>query len=308
MTNALTRFLAPTLAAALTVVGVSLSPGAASAGGNPNQNTTTPSTTAPVPAPKNKLSKPGQIVVLGDSFAANSPDMGAACTQNPDAWPEQLGKLTKRRLIEKACSGASFGSANYQIGDEARLADKEGGFTTDTALFLMQFGMNDQWNGEDTALRIIIKCLAGGSCQEDHTAVTSITPQAIVDRTKQVIDYVRYYSPNARIAFVGYPELLHPGTKAACIDVAGREVTIHNSKAIIALINKLDAATREAATMLNVDFVDARKATAGRGLCTPKPLVHGVLDSKTDVFGIPAHPTVEGDAVMARTIRDQFGL
>ena len=118
MTNALTRFLAPTLAAALTVVGVSLSPGAASAGGNPNQNTTTPSTTAPVPAPKNKLSKPGQIVVLGDSFAANSPDMGAACTQNPDAWPEQLGKLTKRRLIEKACSGASFGSANYQIGDE----------------------------------------------------------------------------------------------------------------------------------------------------------------------------------------------
>ena len=37
---------------------------------------------------------------------------------------------------------------------------------------------------EDTALRIIIKCLAGGSCQEDHTAVTSITPQAIVDRTK----------------------------------------------------------------------------------------------------------------------------
>ena len=119
------------------------SPGIASAGGNPNQNTTTPSTTAPGARTEEQAVEARQIVVLGD-LCRQQPRHGAACTQNPDAWPEQLGKLTKRRLIEKACSGASFGSANYQIGDEARLADKEGGFTTDTALFLMQFGMNDQ--------------------------------------------------------------------------------------------------------------------------------------------------------------------
>ncbi|MBD0021509.1 hypothetical protein GII33_03625 [Gordonia pseudamarae] len=302
MTNALARFLAPALTA-ITLVGVSLFPATASAGGNPNANTT-----SSVPTPKHKLSQPGQIVVLGDSFAANSPDMRGSCKQNPQAWPEQLGRLTGRRLVEEACSGASFGSADYQIGDEARRADKAGGITTDTALFLMQFGMNDQWNGHDTALRMLLKCLAGGHCEADHDSVTSITPQAIVDRTAQVIEYVRYYAPNARIAFVGYPELLHPGAKAACIDVAGREVTVRNSKTVIALIDKLDSATREAATMLNVEFVDARAATAGRGLCTPKPLVHGVLDPKTDVFGIPVHPTVEGDAVMAATIRDQFGL
>ena len=76
-------------------------------------------------------------------------------------------------------------------------------------------------------------------------------------------------------------------------------MTIHNSKAIIALINKLDAATREAATMLNVDFVDAARPPRD-GACARPNRWSRVLDSKTDVYGIPAHPTVEGDAVMAR--------
>lgn len=251
--------------------------------------------------------QPGHIVVLGDSFAANNIDI-SGCGQSPTAWPQQLADLTSRPLINEACSGASLAETEYTIADEAIKAEERGGFTDSAAAILIQLGMNGPWEGSNSGGEFVLECLVENGCDNTAPLLAKITPQAYAAKVGPVIEYVRYYAPNAKIAIVGYPELVSADDPNGCINVAGVPVTVPNTSGIGAFTERLQLAQVGAAELTGVEFIDTQAISAGQGACSIAPLVNGVLNPQANLFGIPVHPTPQADAALAKLIAGQLDL
>ncbi len=261
--------------------------------------------TAGIAAPQAAAAPGGTIVVLGDSFAANTADvLSSGCPQSRTSWPQQLARTARADVIQAACLGASL-TGGYNINDEARVAQRKGGFTAGTTAVLVQMGFNE-WIGTSFHTR----CLFAG-CAADDPALRGVTAENYAARVRGVVEYAKYYAPNAKIALVGYPEIHRPGARAACATVVGGAQVRHPAGAgMVEATRRLQAAQQGAAQLLGVAFVDAQAATRGHGLCTRDPWVNGVLHPSLDPMDTVmfAHPTEKGDAVLAGTIRRQLGL
>ena len=134
----------------------------------------------------------------------------------------------------------------------------------------------------------------------DHQAVTG---QAYADRIRSVVDYIRFYAPNAQIVLVGYPEIFASGQTAACMNIGGAPVTQPNAEGYIAFLDRLDAAQREAAAILGIDHFDTRALTRGHGSCTPDSWIGGLTEPSSLIVGAPIHPTQQGNRVLADALR-----
>jgi lysophospholipase L1-like esterase len=257
------------------------------------------------------------LVVLGDSFTANGVRLNGdekECRHGPAAWPIQLSQLMgvagTSDFVDVSCSGASIQSQTaYNLLYEARLADRAGAFGPSTRVVTIQLGMNDTWGTSKTmlwtAMGPCILNLSDGCGLEaaeqgrspDYRAVTG---KEYADRIRTVIEYIRYYAPQARIVLVGYPELVPPHTQVLCVNVLGVGAVIQDrGAAVVEYMDRLDQAQREAADILNVDFFNSRAITAGHGLCSDQPWVNGLFDPRANFLGMPFHPSVQGDAVVA---------
>ncbi|RMI30049.1 SGNH/GDSL hydrolase family protein [Nocardia stercoris] len=265
------------------------------------------------------------LVALGDSYSANAYDwvqgeiFGTAhCVQSDTSWPVQLRDrmgLTAADTANHACAGASVDTGpGYTAALEARDAAQDGAFGPGTRLVTLQFGMNDTWGGtRQTMWKAIGQCVLNvvDGCAEDavdqgripdHRAVTG---PAYADRIRNVVDYIRYYAPNARIVFVGYPEIAAPGSNTVCLNLFGVAPIVQSrAGAALEYFDAVDRAQREAAGLLGVEFLDARALTAGHGLCSDRPWLNGVVDPRADASGLPFHPSVQGDAVLANALYD----
>ncbi|MET8872253.1 SGNH/GDSL hydrolase family protein [Nocardia sp. NPDC004604] len=268
------------------------------------------------------------LVVLGDSFTANG-DIGAAlenvtpgaqpdCSHGPTSWPTQLAKNLNvwgtSDFIDMSCRGASLVSGpGFTLAHEARSADSAGSFGPRTKTVLIQTGLNDAW-GENTVrlrqtllncvLDLIRGCGPEAAAAGRATDYRGVSTQQYLERIKPVVDYVRYYAPNARIVFVGYPEMNAPGQQHWCINVLGVGTIVQQrAGAPIELWDRMDAAQRAAARTLGVEFFDAKAVTAGHGLCSPEPWLAGILDPNSELMGTPVHPSSHGDGVVAAALR-----
>lgn len=245
-----------------------------------------------------------KIVVIGDSHASNQAYVGPACSHDPGSWPNRLARTSSSTLIDTSCSGTSL-SGRYNVNDAARIADRRGGFTAQTKAVLIQLGFNE-WN----LAAFNQRCLVQG-CGAGDPALRDITAANFAARVRGVVDYAKYYAPNARIALVGYAEVHRPGAQQACTGVVGGgQVARPDSSGMIEAMRRLQAAQQGAAQALGIGFVDAQAATRGHGLCTPDPWMKGLLHPTIDPVDtlMFAHPTDKGDAVLAATIRRQIGL
>ncbi|WP_225730145.1 MULTISPECIES: SGNH/GDSL hydrolase family protein [unclassified Nocardia] len=258
------------------------------------------------------------VIVLGDSYASNSMEIQAQgadrCSHGADSWPSQLSRSINRGLLDLSCSGAVIDSGqNWNLAYEAGQAADAGAFGPDTEAVLLQFGLNDSWGNSLDAIDTVMFCVVRG-CERDAVAPyrlpdpNQITAEHYADRIAQVVKYIRYYAPRARIMLIGYPELLDPAGTAACIDLFGVPVAQPRATALIDLLNSLRNAQAGAADLLGIDFLDTAALTHGHGLCTPDPWVNGIGDPRADVFGIPGHPSARGDAVTAAAIKRQLNL
>ncbi|QLY33422.1 SGNH/GDSL hydrolase family protein [Nocardia huaxiensis] len=265
-----------------------------------------------------------QLVVLGDSFSANAWDSTSeevACIRRATSWPSQLSTLMRvagtEDVLDVSCTGASIDTgAGYTLGIEAKLADQAGAFGPRTEVVTMQFGLNDTWGAGDTTLwkamdRCIFDLLRGCGLDAmdqgripDHRAVTGADYAA---RIRNAVTYIKYYAPNARIVLVGYPELFPSGTDTVCLSILGVAPFIQpRGRALVELLDAIDRAQREAAALLGVEFLDSRALTAGHGLCSADPWMNGLGDWRADIDGLPFHPSVDGDAVVARALYDRY--
>ncbi|MEU0541330.1 SGNH/GDSL hydrolase family protein [Nocardia sp. NPDC005978] len=268
------------------------------------------------------------VVVLGDSFTANG-DIAAAlentapgaqpdCSHGPTSWPTQLaqgmGLWGTNDFIDASCRGATLVSGpGYTLVHEARTVDAQGAFGPRTEAVLIQTGLNDSWGDNQVKLRqtllncvldVIRGCGPEAAAEGRATDYRGLTTDEYVKRVKPVVDYVRYYAPNARIIFVGYPEMNAPGSQTWCINVLGvGQIVQQRAGSAIELWNRVDTAQREGARQLGVEFFDARAVTAGHGLCTAEPWLAGILDPASEFMGTPVHPSTRGDAVVATALQ-----
>ncbi|UGT61214.1 SGNH/GDSL hydrolase family protein [Nocardia asteroides] len=277
----------------------------------------------PHPAAAAPPARGSTLVVLGDSFAANAVHWDAAeCVRGATSWPTQLSRLLgvagTPDFLDESCAGAALESATgYTPALEAVEADRAGGFGPETALVAIQFGFNDAWGSENpkTLWGSLVSCVYNlvDGCDREAAAQGRITDfravsgPAYAERIEQVVRYLRYYAPAARIVLVGYPELFPPGD-TVCLNVLGvADFTQPRGGAVTEYLNRLDTAQREAAALLGTDFFDTRALTAGHGLCSPEPWVNGTLDPRADLTGIPFHPSARGDAVLAAALHERYG-
>ncbi|MEU4343909.1 SGNH/GDSL hydrolase family protein [Nocardia sp. NPDC023852] len=257
------------------------------------------------------------LVALGDSYTANGIRLDGdekECRHGPAAWPIQLSQLMgvagTSDFVDVSCPGASIQSQTaYNLLHEARLADAAGGFGPRTQVVAIQMGMNDTWGTSKTmmwtAMGPCIFNLRDGCGLEaaeqgrspDYRAVTG---KEYADRIRAVVEYIRYYAPQARMVLVGYPELVPPGSEVLCANVLGVGAIIQNrGAAVVEYMDRLDRAQREAAAILGVDFFDSRAVTTGHGLCSDQPWVNGLFDPRADFVGMPFHASAQGDTAVA---------
>ncbi|WP_435590943.1 SGNH/GDSL hydrolase family protein [Nocardia sp. bgisy118] len=265
------------------------------------------------------------LVVLGDSFTANGFRWDAKseeCLRGPSSWPIQLSGLMgvagTEDFLDVSCSGASIDTGpGYTLSHEAIEADKVGAFGPETRLIALQFGLNDEWGASETTMwTSLLPCVfnhtdgCGLEAAEQGriTDYRGVSGARFAERMRAVIEYLRYFASNARIVLVGYPELFPAGQDTACVNVLGIGQYVQpRGRAVVEYLDRLDAAQREAAGLLGIEFFDTRALTAGHGLCSPDPWVNGALDPRADLIGLPFHPSAHGDAVVARAMHERVG-
>lgn len=122
-----------------------------------------------------------------------------------------------------------------------------------------------------------------------------------------VIDYLRYYAPNATITLMGYQEYMPRTGGEICVRLGGVDIRKPDAWALVSYMERLEGSISGAAEILEVEHVDLRAATAGHSSCTADPWVNGVVDARVPVLGMPWHPSVKGDGVTAGLLADRIG-
>ena len=266
------------------------------------------------------------LVVLGDSFAANGfrwESDAKECLRGPASWPTQLSELMgiagTADFRDESCSGAAIETdSGYSLTQEAINADKAGGFGPRTRVVALQFGLNDAWGTEHstTLWTSLLPCVFNleQGCGPNAAAEGRVTDYRGVSgaeyaaRIRAVVTYVRYYAPNAEVVLVGYPELFPAGQDFACVNILGAGNFIQpRAEGLIEYLDRVDAAQREAARILGIEFFDTRAVTAGHGLCSNDPWLNGAFDPRADLVGIPFHPSAHGDTVIANALYARYG-
>lgn len=265
---------------------------------------------------------PGKtLVVMGDSYTANGLHVfdgdGPACRRGAGSWPNELSRLMHLAgtpdFEDVSCPGASLASfTHYTLLHEVRDAADAGSFGPRTKIVAIQMGMNDAWGhtksqGGDSlylcALDFRDGCGRAAVTQDRISDPNAVTGDAYADRIRTVITYIKYYAPNARIALVGYPEIVAPHATSTCVSILGAGNLVQDrASALVGYLDRLDHAQRDAARDLGIDFFDARTLTAGHGICSPQPWLNGFMDPRADFFGMPLHPSVQGDNVLASAL------
>nr|WP_296779034.1 SGNH/GDSL hydrolase family protein [Rhodococcus sp. (in: high G+C Gram-positive bacteria)] len=265
-----------------------------------------------------------RLVTMGDSFTATTPLLAdkAGCAHPETSWPAQLagsiGVAGTADFLDVSCNGGSIDTGTgWTLLQQAREAAKQGAFGTSTKAVLLQVGLNDTWGSSRATAFPSVDCLIDvvRGCGTDAVAdgrvpdAGAVTGPFYADRIRPVVDYIRFYAPNARIGVVGYPEIFPSGQSSACLELPGNgRVNQARAEGYISFLDRLDEAQRGAAAALGIDFVDTRALTAGHGSCADDSWVGGLTDPDSLRVGAPIHPTPRGNAVLAGALRNQFAL
>ncbi|MGI5217113.1 SGNH/GDSL hydrolase family protein [Nocardia sp. CA-290969] len=265
------------------------------------------------------------VVVLGDSFTANYPKFFSAtkeCLHAPTSWPtrlsERMGLAGTSDFGDVSCSGSTIATGDgWWLVHEVAAAVEQQAFGPETEVIAIQSGMNDVWSptGKMTMISSLRRCVfnlvdgCGPEAVDQGRFIDyrNLTGELYADSIRDVVTYMRYYAPNARILLVGYPELFPAGQEHVCVNVLGAgQIVQPRGRAVTEYLDRLDAAQRDAAELLGLEFVGLREATAGHGLCSGDPWLNGVFDPAADIAGIPFHPSAHGDAVAAEVVHERI--
>lgn len=250
-------------------------------------------------------------VAMGDSFPAN-PDIPeqlaglvtGACEQRSDGYTDQIGwESFGGDYVNLACNGTSIsGQAGPGLIHGMNAAHSRGEIGPATQLVTITAGAAEGW----------IPAVPGGRDFGFLDGVDYVTPQSWTERMGPVINRLNEIAPNARVMFVGYPEVGNDQGAICLLNISGgTNSSVGDGNLPVAVptnfehfIDKINgmAASHE---HLGYEYVDT--VVPGTGTCAHPndQWVRAIIDipGAGDGFRMPVHPTALGDRGVAEAVQ-----
>lgn len=254
-------------------------------------------------APTSAATPPLRYVALGDSYSAASGvlpvDLAAfpGCLRSTRNYPKVLARSIGAQLTDVTCGAAE--TADFFDEQYRGVAPQLDALRRDTQLVTMTIGGNDS----SVFIGAILACGAAGvrtlghgsPCKDRYGSsfqdtITSTTYPDLV----RTLEAVKARSPKARIAILGYPEIVPPtGGCYPQLPLATGDIPyLHDIQ------ETLNSAIERAAAAAKVTFVDFSTVSAGHDACQRI----GTRWIEPVLFGTNAvivHPNALGESQMA---------
>lgn len=248
-------------------------------------------------------------VAFGDSFAANPQIplqltglLNSECVRSNEGYPERVGRESfGGDYANYACNNATLaGVAGRGIITMVNQALVNGDIGPGTELVTLGVGGADDWNPHWGGL-------------PDFGAVMgadNVTEDAWVSRMTPVMDAIRSAAPNARVLFIGYPEI---GNGRGEVCVVNLSSGINGSSAAhlplavpVRIEELLGTINTHAATTEHLGYEYVDTDVAGTGTCAHPSTqwVRSIIDipGAGDGLRMPIHPTALGERAVADLI------
>lgn len=269
------------------------------------------------PAPAAAQPAAANVVVFGDSFAAN-PDQyratalqftGASslssmlgtperifesyphqrgCLQGPDNWPRQLQAATGRQVADWSCTGYTSAELLSRIDDAVRA----GSLTRATRSVVISVGFNDFWRGP------AVNLAAGYD--------TAAIQDAYLWNLREAAAKIRAAAPGARIVMVGMLSVTEAaGAQRVCLLNVVPNLPLGIPVPPIQRLESLNQDNqRRAASQIGAAFIDIKAMSAGHTTCAPdsQRWVAGLIDTTTDSYNMAFHPSRAGSQFVAEQV------
>lgn len=206
------------------------------------------------------VAQTGNYVSLGDSLAANPNNLQLAASKNPviqeqfnietapagrcvngeDNFPKRLAAQTGLTLENYACAGGTVAVGSVvgtSLSDQVNTALAEGTLNAGTQLITMTFGFNDWYQDPITDKP---------TEQRKAEATQALTEQ---------VARIRAAAPNARIIFLGYPDLTDGQNNICPTNAFGVQTHVYNPFFTYLQDNIRDWQV-EATSLLGIEFID----------------------------------------------------
>lgn len=254
---------------------------------------------AVVAAPVASAAPAGNVVIMGDSYAANPdqyyntlrgidgfvPDnypVTGNCLQAPNNWPRLMQQRHGLAVNDWSCSGMTSHSALGRIDRAVNAGDIHRG----TRTVVLNYGMNNFGPG-------------GTDNGADFLNPGDVRNRYLAD-VRAAAAKVRSAAPGARIVMAGQMAITSNGMFCFANVVpnfpAGLPIPVLSD------VEKwLRGNQQEAARQIGAPFVDLKTETAGNATCSPDQnrYVAGILDTTTPNYNMMIHPSLKGSTFIA---------
>jgi lysophospholipase L1-like esterase len=252
-----------------------------------------------------------RYAALGDSYTAGPAipaQVDANCARSDHDYPSLVAAADHASgFTDASCSGATTVQMWQAQGTNAPQLDA---VDRDTTLVTLQIGGNDIGFGPIIATCAALTATdpAGSPCKEHYTA--SGTDQLTVNvlrtapKVGAVLSELRKRAPHARVAVVGYPDLLPddgtPCTSPVVPFAAGDFPYLRDTE------KKLNAMLRVEAWLHGDTYVDTYTPTVGHDMCKA-PADRWIEPLVPASPAAPAHPNAKGEQAMAAAVLARIG-
>ncbi|WP_257203169.1 GDSL-type esterase/lipase family protein [Corynebacterium cystitidis] len=244
------------------------------------------------------------LVVFGDSWVADPPleqwaagkfGLSAQGSSNVTTWcptsGNNFGKVAARQLglaaYDYSCSGTVTISRGPQLFSQVTRAINTGGLNHSTQRVLISVGFNDTYNNDG----------------RPHADIR----RDFVNYMRPQVDRIRAHAPNARIQFVGYPQITDGRGNVCLFHVAPNVYETTHLAKITEWENLGQWMLVDAARATGTEFVDLKPATRDNHMCAPDHMRMwpGLIDFYAGDGNMPFHFTQRGHnyvgGIVART-------
>ncbi|AZA13892.1 SGNH/GDSL hydrolase family protein [Corynebacterium choanae] len=268
----------------------------------------------PAPTGGHKVLVFGDSMTGGTGFPVYTDSRG--CMHSRTSWPAKLdAQLGGDAVVDASCWGSGINSGlGIPFADQVRYAEQLGSLGPNTTDIVIQLGFNDAWSGgQSTLLHTAATCITSPAlCGEAGVAQgrvinpADITAERMTAGLKPVVDYLRYYAPQATIHLMGYPAMVTPNDDVLCVSIFGAPTKVIGAPVFGQAFRNLQTAAERSAATLNLDFIDLQAATVGHESCSAEPWIYGAADPKAGIGGAVQHPNEQGNAVAADLVRSRL--